>query len=294
MARSIKQIKDEMTEMFIKDVNIQTKYELEADETFEKQFSKVSLESILFYIVAFCAWTLETLFDKHLDDMEVLYREHHAHTFSWYNNKAKAFMLGYKLIRFTSNYDTTELSEAQIEEAKIITNASCIKRFNSNNTSFLRLKVAKQDGKMLKKLDEMELASFSSYMSEIQDAGVDLVCTSNEADYINMKWVVYYDPQVLDGEGNRLDGSASDVVKTAIRDYVQDLPFNGLYKLTYHIDVLQKVQGVVDAYIKEAFVHPELSSQYVSVTESGTIADAGYFKFYSDNDLIVEMIPFES
>jgi hypothetical protein len=292
MARTVKEIKDSMTSMWISDVNVQSTYGLDASKTFDEQFSTVSLESIWFYVVAFCSWTLEMLFDTHREEMETLYNDHHAHTLNWYNLKAKAFMYGYSLIRFTSNYDLTGLTDEAVSSAKIITHALCVKNTNANGVSFLRLKVAKSDGGELTKLNEVEMPAFEAYMSEIQDAGVALVCTSNVADRIRMSWTVYYDPQVLDASGNRLDGSGSDVVREAIKAYVQDLPFNGLYKMTYHIDALQGVEGVRDAYVNSAFTRPELSGQDSAVLSSGVVADAGYFKFYEDSDLKVTMIPF--
>jgi hypothetical protein len=261
---------------------------------FDEQFSVVSIESILFYIVAFCVWTLETLFDTHRTELESLYSEHHAHTFEWYNNKAKAFLYGHSLIPFTSNYDTTSISDEQISAARIVSHASCVKGFNANNISFLRLKVAKLVNDELDKLTDVELAAFADYMAEIQDAGVDLICSSGAADNIRMEWIVYYDAQALDGDGNRLDGSASDVVRKAIRDYVQALPFNGLYKLTFHVDAVQGVRGVMDAYVTGCWVKPNLSGQYLALTDEGTVADSGYFKFYENSDLIVTMKAFDN
>lgn len=289
MAGTVKEIKDAMTAMWIQEPAVRAAYELEEGKSFDEQFSRVSLESIWFYVVAFCAWTLETLFDIHRDEMETLYRQQHAHTFEWYNNKAKSFMLGHSLIPFTSNYETAGLTDEQIAAARIVTHASCVKGFNSNSVSFLRLKVAKGGGGELSKLSDAELSAFSAYMNEIQDAGVDLICTSTEADAIKMTWIVYYDPQVLDAEGNRLDGSGSDVVAAAIKDYVRSLPFNGLYKMTFHVDAVQKVKGVSDAYITSAMTHTAAGAQFKAINEEGIVPDAGYFKFYAtDADLEIE------
>ena len=292
MARTIKEIKDDMTAMWVAESPVREAYELDASKTFDEQFSKVSLEGIWFYVVAFCAWTLEKLFDLHRDEMEALYREHHAHTFEWYNGKAKDFMYGHSLIHFTSNYDVSALTDEQIAAARIVTHASCVKGFSSNNVSFLRLKVAKTAGEELKELTAGELEAFSAYMEEIQDAGVDLECTSDPADRIRMEWTVYYDPQVLDPDGNRLDGSASDVVAAAIKAYVQSLPFNGLYRITFHIDAVQSVRGVRDAYAHAVSTRPALSTVWTATTDAGVTPDAGYFKFYDPADLKITFKPF--
>ena len=288
MARTVKEIKNDMTSMWIRESAVRAAYELDENKSFDEQFSRVSPESIWFYVVAFCVWSLETLFDIHRDEMEALYGQRHAHTFEWYNNKAKAFMYGHSLVPFTSNYDVNGLTDDRIAEARIVTRASCVKGFGSNNVSFLRLKVAKGGEGEPTKLSGAELAAFSAYMSEIQDAGVDLLCTSTEADAIKMSWIVYYDPQVLDAEGNRLDGAGSEVVAAAIREHVENLPFNGLYKMTFHVDAVQRVRGVADAYVTGAMTRTATGTRFKAVDEEGVVPDAGYFKFYSDGDLTIE------
>ena len=52
MARSINDIKKTMTDAFMADADIREKYGLTADDTFDDSFSSVSLEKILFYIIA--------------------------------------------------------------------------------------------------------------------------------------------------------------------------------------------------------------------------------------------------
>ena len=65
MARSIEQIKSSMAEAFMQDTNIAIKYGFEVGADFNKTFSKVSIESLILYIVAAAIWTLERLFDVH-------------------------------------------------------------------------------------------------------------------------------------------------------------------------------------------------------------------------------------
>ena len=65
MAREIKVIKDEMTAEFISNPAVVEKYGLDTEKSFDAQFSKASIESILLYLFAFCAWTVEKLFDTH-------------------------------------------------------------------------------------------------------------------------------------------------------------------------------------------------------------------------------------
>lgn len=44
---------------------VRDKYGFTSSDTFEGRFSKVSIEGLLFYVVAFGIWVLEKLFDTH-------------------------------------------------------------------------------------------------------------------------------------------------------------------------------------------------------------------------------------
>ena len=52
MARTIREIKDEITSTFISQEPIRTAYGLDPTKSFDKQFSPVSVESVMFYVVA--------------------------------------------------------------------------------------------------------------------------------------------------------------------------------------------------------------------------------------------------
>ena len=49
MARSVQEIKKQMTDAFMADELIREKYQLQEGDTFDARFSLVSLENILFY-----------------------------------------------------------------------------------------------------------------------------------------------------------------------------------------------------------------------------------------------------
>lgn len=59
---TINEIKTAMTATFIQNERVQLLYGLQPGKTFEEEFSVYSLENILFDVVAFAIWTLESLF----------------------------------------------------------------------------------------------------------------------------------------------------------------------------------------------------------------------------------------
>ncbi len=291
MARSVTEIKKEITDNFVANEAVQQSYSLDNTKTFEQQFSVASIESIFFYVVAMAVWVLEVLFDRHRDEVETLLSNRHAHTLNYYTEKALQFLYGFQLVPFTCEYDTTGKTDSEIAAAKIVTYAATARYKRDNGRVFLRVKAAKGTTER-QPLDAAELQAFTRYVQDTQDAGVDLECTSNNPDRVRQTWTVYYDPQVLDADGNRLDGSAQDVVKSAIVDYMQSLPFNGLYVPTFHVDALQKVSGVRVPLIDENKVSEDNGGTWKTPPAEGVIPNAGWYKFY-DDALIINMKPYQ-
>ena len=71
MARTIAEIKRTMTDAFMANATLREAYGLAEGDTFEGSFSAVSLENILFFIVAACCHVMEALFDRHRLDVVV-------------------------------------------------------------------------------------------------------------------------------------------------------------------------------------------------------------------------------
>lgn len=59
-----------MTDAFMADQTVREKYKLSSEDTFNSAFSKVSLENILFYIVAACCHFMEVIFEKYSKDVD--------------------------------------------------------------------------------------------------------------------------------------------------------------------------------------------------------------------------------
>lgn len=242
------------------------------------------------YIVAVAIWTLETLFDYHRTDMQKLYNTRHPHTLGWYTDRALAFLLGVPLQPFSIEFDTANMTDEQIAQSKIVTYAAAVRSRYSNERVYLQLKVAKGTSELLP-LDSVELQAFTAYMNAIQDAGVDLICTSKDADRIVMSWRIFYNPQLIDSNGVGVGGTGIDV-RQSIIDYLKNLTFNGIYVPTFHIDAIQRITGVQVPVIESVQVAPS-GGTLTDVPPEGTIAAAGWFKFYADLDLTVTFIPFD-
>lgn len=242
MARNIADIKKQMTDAFMEDENVREAYGFVEGDTFNGKFSSVSIESILFYIVAACIYTYEVLFDRYKEDVNATL-ETSAHTARWYRDKTLAFMRHVPLVEDADYYDTSNMTDEEIEQAKVVKFAAATE---SKDSSLLTIKIAREDndGNLV---PLRQTSDIEAYLSEIKDAGVRINLINQAGDIYNCTMDVYYNPLI-----------GADIVESGVRDaikgYIQGLPFDGQYSNMGCIDAVQKVAGVEVAEIKAASV----------------------------------------
>lgn len=238
MARTIQEIKQGMTDAFLANETVINLYDLVPGKTFEEQFSTVSLESILFYIVAVAVWTLETLFDRHKQEVTDLIDALKPHTRNWYRNKALAFQFGQPLIPDTDTYDNAGLTPEDIAARQVVKYAAVVEV-----AAVVYIKVAGGEEGNRHPLSEEECTALKSYFKEVKDAGVALSVVNREADRFGIDIDIYYNPQIFNGKLERLDGTGT-TVHNMITDFVENLQFNGEYRNSALINALSGVEGV--------------------------------------------------
>lgn len=267
MARTVKEIKDAMTATFCQERAVVSAYGLNPKKTFDQQFSSVSIENILFYCFAFAVWTLEVLFDKHRTEVEKQIEQLEPHTLRWYVNKAKAFMYGYQLAADTDYYNTSGMSETDIDKARVVKYAVASE---SNTVVYLKVAAKGSDGQPAK-LNPSQFNSLTSYMNTVKDAGVSIKLVNEDADRIKINLVVYYAPTAMDSEGTTEDGKQP--VVEAVKTAITNLPFNGVFRKSDLLAAVTAVPGVEVA---------DMVSVQVKTANAASFTDVvGYDKPYS-------------
>lgn len=246
--------------------------------------SKVSIFRLFTRIIAACAWTVEILFDTHKAENLELLSALKPHSLRWYARKALAFQYGFSLASDSDTYDNTTFTEEQIEDSLIVKYSAV----TEGNDKKLRIKVATEDID-LEPLTAPQLAALTEYMQRIKDAGVKLIIESNAADKLKLSLKIFYDPLILNNTGQRIDGSENEPVQKAVKSFLKSLPFNGVFVMAFLVDALQKVDGVIIPHVLScstsygAFPFTSVDVQY--------IPDAGYLRFETDADLVLEFTP---
>lgn len=271
MARNREEIKTQMTHEYLSKEEIQVRYNIDKSKSFDQQFSKVSLENLIFDVVSFAIWYLEGLFDVFKRQVDDVIAKSRVHTQKWYREKALSFMYGYSLNE-SDVYDTTGLTNEQINKAKIIANAAA-QKVVVGGRGVLRLKVVKKHSNNLVPLDKTELDAFSAYMNLVADAGTFVQPTSDKGDDLKLQMDVYYDPLVLDNNGKRLDGDSVSPVPDAISYYLASIDFNGEFIKSELEEVVKRVEGVLFVNIKGAWTKYSGYSYTTTGIENAGVVD---------------------
>ncbi|MDE5424034.1 hypothetical protein L3073_17600 [Ancylomarina sp. DW003] len=234
MARSTSIIKKEITEAIMQQNVLVEAMNLDVSKSFEEQTSKTNLIGLMAYVMAVAIFTLETLYDQFKSNVDTKIRELKPHSLKWYNNKIKAFQYGHGLVAESDIYENDD------KDSRII-RYSAVDEINGE----LFVKVAKDDGNSNpSSLDDSELNSFKNYMAQVKDAGVILKIKSEPGDSLRLSLNIHYDPLILNSEGIRLDGQDEAPVQNTIRDFIKNLPFNGVFTISHLVDTLQVTEGV--------------------------------------------------
>ena len=284
MARSLETIYDSITSAFVADSVVKLLYGLDKNKTFAQQFSSVTIEAILMYRIAVAIWTLEQLFDLHKQEVTELINNKKVGSLRWYAYMAKQFQYGYNLDPDTDEYDNTGLTDEEIEASKIVAYSAVGKR-----GSTLLMKTAKLSGDDLAPLADDELAAFKEYVFRWQCAGDTIEYINQQADKLKLKLTVYYNPLVINKDGERLDGKSTTPVVDAIRQYLKELPFNGELVLAYLVDAMQAVEGIAIPHIDESYYqYGGINWELIDIKYQPL---SGYFTI-ADADLDIEYLPY--
>lgn len=288
MARTIDEIKQEMTADFISQPAVITAYGLNGKKSFKDCFSVASIESILFYAFAVGVWSLEKLFDLHKSEVEEKIEQLEPHTLRWYVNKAKAYMHGKKLVQDTDQYDTSGMTDTEIEAAKVVKYAVA-----TESNTIVYIKVARQDSDgNPEELTAAQLQGLTSYINEIKDAGVSVELRNEPADEMRISLLIYYDPVLLsiDESGAGLLSDGSEPVREAVQEVITSLPFDGVFRKSDLMAALQSLECVEVADITSVEVKP----RNATVWETVNGFNRPYSGYYAIEGLTVEYKPYNS
>lgn len=269
-----------MTDVFVSNDTVRALYGLTLDKEFEDQFSKVSLESILFHVIATCIWTLEKLFDRHKQEVNDLINELKPHSLRWYVNKAKAYQDGRSLEPESDRYNNENVPDEEIRKEQVVKYAAAVEK-----GAIVYLKVAGGTEGDRHPLTAAQVAGLTEYFMRVKDAGVKLVIVNEPPHDFDLDIDVYYNPQVFDQE-LRYKKTNARTVHDTIAALVENLPFNGEYRSSSLIAALLQLDGVELVELREVRIDGEPFN-------TRKTPEHGYFKVNKDT-IGIKAIAYES
>lgn len=286
MARTVEEIKKDMTAKFMKMEAVKSRYGLDGSKSFADCFSMASLENIIFYVFAVAVWALEKLFDLHRADVDARIEQLEPHTLRWYVSKAKAYMQGQKLVTDCDYYDTEGMTEQDIAAAKVVKYAVA-----TESNTVVYIKVAREVDGNPAALTAGQLEGLTSYMNEIKDAGVSVQLRNEPADQMRISLLIYYDPTLLiiDANGNGSQ-NGKDPVRETTKQVIENLPFNGMFRKSDLMAALQALPCVEVADIKSVKVKPRNGAEWQTVEGY----DRPFSGYYSIDALTVDYQPYNA
>ena len=251
--RTISEIKKEIGDRYVADVNVRQRYGIDEGQTFADVFSVVSIESIIFYVCAVAIWILENMFDTHKKEVQADLDARLPHTAQWYRNQVLAFEYN----------DSTPIAYCAVNDYD----------------NKLQIKIATGTEGNRTVVDEDSANALASWLSQNKDAGTKIVIVNENNDSIAMTVDVYYDALYLT--------SADNKVEEAVRNYVSNLDFDGILTRNNLNSAILAVQGVKLCNITSCMVrYADNVPEDIGVQR---VARSGY---WTVSELIVNYIPY--
>ena len=277
--RTIAEIKESMTQAFMQNEEAAKLWGFTVGDKWSTVMGRMSVENVLFYIVAVCCYVVESLMAMRKSEVEAIVATRMPHTAKWYRDKTLAFLYGKDLIDGTDEYATDGMSEEDIKKSRVVKHAVAVEDMKSG---VLVIKVAGENGDGKRQpLTPDQCEHLKTYLGEVKDAGVRIEVINSTPSGFALEADVYYNA-LLDSD------EVKEECKNVIKSYIENLEFNGILSRNGIEDVLRGVTGVEIVQLGEIEIHNSVVSDvFLSPGSNGNAYCRPYAGYcYLDDDRI--------
>lgn len=236
-----------MTDAFAANEDVVKAYDLSPSKTYDEQFSKVSLETLIFWAFSAGIFKLETIYDDHRKEVIDLIAASEPHTLFWYSNRAKSYLHGFSLKPYSDEFDTAGASDDDLAKAHIVRYAVASEY---QDTVYLKVAGVDEAGAPVV-LSESVLSGIRSYIAQIKDAGVAVRVISAPGDDLDLSLDIYMQPSLLLDSGLPSQDRQAEIRKVIERN-TTSLPFDGVFRPSDLVVALSQVAGVESSVVTSA------------------------------------------
>ena len=247
--RSIEEIKAEIGAEYIRHPKVIERYGLEAGKSFDEQFSKLSIENLLFYAVATVIYSIEWIRETFLADVETAKKESMCGNAMWYRQQCLQFeYAGEDEVSLVWDAENASwkynFAEGSYPGKNRIVSECAVAYING----WVQIKTSKtKDGKRCP-LEKEELNALTTFIDKIKIVGTAVQISSKQPDKLHCEMTVYYNAFTHKFE------DLSEKVSAASNNYLEQLPFGGCYDVNKHIQAIMSVEGVESVKAKEVYI----------------------------------------
>lgn len=249
--------------------------------------SKVAVWRLWVYLIAFCVWFHEQIFDAHIIEVEKMIANNQFGQLRWYVVKAKEFQYGYDLTWNGNDY--VYLNEN--ENSKIVAQSSAVA-----GGSAVLIKVAKyvtpstpeesELTPLLATLADPEEQAFNSYLNTIKPPGNTQVINL-PPDNMIVVFNIMYDPLLLTALGQLIEDSTTTELEAgekpaekAFETFVKSLPFDSKFRVIEMVDAIQVAEGINNVVVLDCLARSGTNS-YIDILakyDQQYTTNSGYFR----------------
>ena len=254
MAQAISDIKTSIGNAYIAQTAVQIAYNLSPTDVasgFDTLFSKVSIEGLLFYAIAFAIWSFESILDLFQVEIQNTVNAAYIANKAWWHAQSMLFQKGYDPVM---NAKTYVYAYAAIDTTAQIVTRCAVRENTDTGTGVckVQLYIATGASGSIAALTASDSALFTAYANMIKPAGVLIQVVSGAGDVLDFGITINYNPLVLDSTGLLISDGVTYPVNAAVSSFIDNLnnnDFGGNFNLTKLIDAIQAATGVVDVEI---------------------------------------------
>lgn len=249
---------------------VREKYSLSEGATFDGSFSKVSIENILFSVIATAIFALEYIFDAFSADIDRKISSATVASIPWYHKICLEYQHGDSL-----QYDesTGEFRYPAEDATKRVVKYAAVRESQGGVVSVI---VSGDTAGEPSALPADVLTAFRSYLNARKPAGIIVSASSYHPDDIKFSIVIQYDEMTLDAQG-QLIGTQVKPAEDAIKAYLKGITYGGVFNKTKLVDALQGVSGVKDVLLTSVLAKPNSKSAWDTVSGNNYSSTGGSF-----------------
>lgn len=238
--------------------------------------SASALFKILAEVFAWAAWVHEQIVDHAIQALTKKMEERAFHNLAWYQAEALNYQHGDELMW---DDNKKEFRYAVIDtDKRIVARSAAIE---SGRTAIV--KAVKEVGGQLQPLSTSENAGLNAFLNKRKDTGVKIFSRSWLPDDLYLEYEFIYDALVLSSNGSLLSDANTFPANDAIENYIEQLDFNGRFRISKLEDAVQNAQGIVD-FKRISLKSRHGSNEFVEIDVS-IIAQSGYMRLHENSVL---------